>query len=75
VRGIFKYLNNDKPLDIPEKYNRLKGIEDEMLDVKNRDLYPLVRITHQGVKEVEQAIHSPEKPTEHFKQYIPPDDK
>jgi hypothetical protein len=39
---------------------------EDMTDLKNREYYPLIQITHQGIKEIEQAKDNPKKPTEHY---------
>jgi hypothetical protein len=69
-KSIWQHLSKEPLGPVPENYKTFKGLVEDRSDEKNRNLYPLIWITHQGVKEVEQAIHNPEKPTLHFNAYI-----
>lgn len=69
-KSIWKRLSKEPLGPIPEYGKNSKALINHMSDFKNRNLYPLVSITYQGVIEVEQALRIPANPTLNFNAFI-----
>jgi hypothetical protein len=69
-KAIWPHIFREPIGRVPEYAQNSKTLVDHYSDMKNLHLYPLIRITPQGVTEVEQAFESPTNPTSNFNALI-----